>query len=90
MAKKAKITSEELTELIVDILNRCSGGCKFLELQTALLARARNTGLDFSKLTPEILERHIKAVALSQPTVLGYVEYTWRDANRWKMFIFTP
>jgi len=76
------MTDKELHDEAVNIVTDNSGGIKFIELLFELI-RSRQIGLDEN--LPEQLER-----VLRESSVVKVLDYTYKQLNRSKMFIYTP
>jgi len=80
---KAPVTLDPFRELrkdIEDIVNDHSGGLKLTELIPALLTKRKNLKISIETLM---------GVINSSPK-LNVLEYTWKNNNRTKYFIYTP
>lgn len=68
-----------IESLIMEIVESHSGGIKFTELITELVA------MGYRPSSPEEVEEAVKGMS-----GLKILEYTWHAMNRTKMFVYTP
>jgi len=75
------MTDKELHDQAVNIVIDNSGGIKFIELLFELI----RSQIELDENLPEQLER-----VLRESSVVKVLDYTYKQLNRSKMFIYTP
>jgi hypothetical protein len=83
LIKKTQDYDKVLHDLIVKIVDDNSGGIKFTEL-IATITADNHDSLDNIENFPDRLERVIR-----ESKILNVLDYTFRDLNRCKMFVYT-
>lgn len=78
-----KLSNEVLHDIIVKIVDDNSGGIKFTELISVIISN-HIENLDNIENLPDRLERIIR-----ESKILSILEYTFRQLNRCKMFVYT-
>lgn len=75
-----------LEKTVLDIVNDHSGGIKFTELISIIVAKneEEHLGLDIDNDFPTVLENTIRA-----SSKLKILDYTWQPMSRAKMFVYT-
>lgn len=76
---------EKTISIIEKIVNDHSGGIKFTELITELMIKFNEEKLDINEIEPDKIEKIIESMMS-----VKILEYTFKDLNRSKMFIYTP
>jgi hypothetical protein len=80
-----------LQEAILNYVNECSGGCKFIDLTTDIqikIIQGKIEDFPSSKLSVDFVD-DVEKVVRNHPQ-LKVLEYTWHVCNRVKMFVYTP
>ena len=75
-------TRKKIEDAVKEVVNSMSGGVKFTELGVEVISRGL---LDKSEVDCDEFEKVIREMK-----DVKVLDYTWKEINRSKMFIYTP
>ena len=86
MASTRVLNGEEWESLLLRLVDETSGGIKMTSLVVLVIEYCHLHNVDVALETlPELLEGVIR-----RSSTMKILEYTWRDLNRQKLFVYTP